>query len=181
MMMDDAQATPIEVVEVASEKDDQWQSLPVAARNIFAFTGAIWSTAIGIVVAIVFAAAVYTKYPNFWSVFQVSVSIIILSTFYGAWLGFNNWSCTRWKLDHEGMHVQRGRWWKRQTLVPRSRVQHLDIERGPLERGRGLATLNVHTAGTRTQAVSVPGLLDDDAVALRNALVPRVEEDRDDS
>jgi membrane protein YdbS with pleckstrin-like domain len=56
--------------------------------------------------------------------------------------------------------------------VPRSRVQHLDIERGPIERHFGLATLILHTAGTRRQAIRQSGLPDADAVALRDALVP---------
>jgi membrane protein YdbS with pleckstrin-like domain len=58
------------------------------------------------------------------------------------------------------------------VLVPRSRVQHLDIERGPIERQYGLATLVVHTAGTRQHAMRIAGLPDADAVALRDALVP---------
>ena len=66
----------------------------------------------------------------------------------------------------------RGQFWRREILVPRSRVQHLDIERGPIERHFGLATLIVHTAGTRLHALRQPGFLDADAVALRDALVP---------
>ena len=58
------------------------------------------------------------------------------------------------------------------VLVPRSRVQHLDVERGPLERQFALATLVVHTAGTQTAALRLSGLDDHDAVALRDALIP---------
>ena len=57
-------------------------------------------------------------------------------------------------------------------LVPRTRVQHLDIERGPIERHYELASLVVHTAGTRQHALRIAGLPDADAVALRDALVP---------
>jgi membrane protein YdbS with pleckstrin-like domain len=59
--------------------------------------------------------------------------------------------------------------------VPRTRVQHLDLERGPIERRHGLATLVVHTAGTRLYALRQSGLLDADAVALRDALLPEAE------
>ena len=81
-----------------------------------------------------------------------------------------------------GRHVRRqvyaNRAEPRALLVPRSRVQHLDIERGPIERRFGLATLVVHTAGTRLHALRQPGLLAADALALRDALLP--EADRDD-
>ena len=76
------------------------------------------------------------------------------------------------------LRVRRGVVWHKEILVPRSRVQHLDIERGPIERHFGLATLVVHTAGTRLHALRQPGLLDADALALRDALLP--EADRDD-
>jgi membrane protein YdbS with pleckstrin-like domain len=51
-------------------------------------------------------------------------------------------------------------------------VQHIDIERGPIERRFGLATLVVHTAGTRLNALRQSGFVDADAVALRDALLP---------
>jgi membrane protein YdbS with pleckstrin-like domain len=90
----------------------------------------------------------------------------------GAWLGRLRWKRTRWKLDAIGLHVRRGLFWHTEVLVPRSRVQHLDIERGPLERQFALGTLIVHTAGTQTHALRLSGLDDADAVALRDALIP---------
>jgi membrane protein YdbS with pleckstrin-like domain len=71
--------------------------------------------------------------------------------------------------------VRRGIVWHKEILVPRSRVQHLDLERGPIERHFGLATLVVHTAGTRMHALRQSGFLDDDAVALRDALLPEAD------
>ena len=71
--------------------------------------------------------------------------------------------------------MRRGIVWHKEVLVPRSRVQHLDLERGPIERHFGLATLVVHTAGTRVHALRQSGFLDDDAVALRDALLPETD------
>jgi membrane protein YdbS with pleckstrin-like domain len=90
----------------------------------------------------------------------------------GAWIAYRRWKSSAWKLDGTGLHFRRGRAWRKEVLVPRSRVQHLDIERGPIERRYGLATLIVHTAGTRQHALRIAGLEDADAVALRDALVP---------
>jgi membrane protein YdbS with pleckstrin-like domain len=58
-------------------------------------------------------------------------------------------------------------------------VQHLDIERGPIERRFGLATLVVHTAGTRLNAVRQPGFDEAAATRLRDALVPQEREHDD--
>ncbi|MBC7656214.1 MAG: PH domain-containing protein, partial [Frankiaceae bacterium] len=101
-----------------------------------------------------------------------AIGIVLACSGFGVWLGYRRWKFTFWKLDETGLHVKRGRLWRKEILVPRSRVQHLDIERGPIERHFGLATLTVHTAGTRLHALRQPGFLDADAVALRDALVP---------
>lgn len=95
----------------------------------------------------------------------------------GAWLGRLRWRHTRWKLDARGFHVRRGWIVRTEVLVPRSRVQHLDLERGPLERYVGLATLVIHTAGSQTPALRQAGLADADAVSLRDALLPATSHD----
>ena len=75
--------------------------------------------------------------------------------------------------DDEALYVRRGKTWFKQICLPRSRVQHLDFERGPLERRYGLATLVVHTAGTHERALRQTGLLLADAEYLRDVLVPK--------
>jgi uncharacterized protein len=86
---------------------------------------------------------------------------------------------TRYLLDGDGLRIRRGLCWRSETLVPRSRVQHMDLERGPVERGLGLASLVVHTAGTRTNAVRLAGVDASRARALRDALVDRAPGDDD--
>ena len=62
---------------------------------------------------------------------------------------------------HEGedeLQIRRGLLVRVRTIVPFGRVQHIDIAQGPVERPFGLATLILHTAGTRGAAVPLPGL-----------------------
>ncbi|WP_372016908.1 PH domain-containing protein [Pseudoxanthomonas sp. 10H] len=95
----------------------------------------------------------------------------------GAGIGLLRHRRIGWKLDAEGFATRRGGLWRTETLVPVSRVQHLDLERGPLERKLGLATLVVHTAGTRMAAVKLPLLALEDAEVLRAHLARQVEVD----
>ena len=97
---------------------------------------------------------------------------------WGAWLGHRRYRYTRWQLDAEGFSLRKGRMWQSDIRVPINRVQHLDLRRGPLERRYGLATLVIHTAGTRDSAVNVGGLADADAEALRDLLARQAEHDR---
>ena len=73
-------------------------------------------------------------------------------------------------LGDDRLRVVRGLWFRADTVVPFGRVQHIDIHQGALERGFGLATLTVHTAGTHNASVSLPGLAEADAAAMREAI-----------
>ena len=152
----------------------EWQALPTDAAQVAMIAGTLWGLAFGI------GIAAFIGWPllRAWSILSLLPTLglllvlVLLVTIAGIWLGYRGWKYSQWKLDETGMHVKRGRLWRKEILVPRSRVQHLDIERGPIERHFGLATLVVHTAGTRTHALRQAGFLDADAVALRDALVP---------
>ncbi len=57
---------------------------------------------------------------------------------------------------------------QRRIHIPLSRLQHVDIHRGPLERQLGLATLLLHTAGTSHALQTIPGLDPARAAQLRD-------------
>lgn len=151
-----------------------WQPLPPAAITVAGLVGAL----VAIPVCLgsgVLGSAMLDGWP---ARLGVGLALFVVVAALGAGLARAKVRRTHWKLDERGLQVRRGLVWKHELLVPRSRVQHLDIERGPIERRFGLATLVVHTAGTRMHALRQPGLRDADALALRDALLP--EADRDD-
>ena len=78
---------------------------------------------------------------------------------------------TRYRLDAHGVTIRRGVVWRTVTSVPTSRVQHTDVSRGPVQRYFDLATLVIHTAGTRDASVTLSGLGHRAALALRDRLV----------
>lgn len=78
---------------------------------------------------------------------------------------------TRYRLDAHGVTIRRGVVWRTVTSVPTSRVQHTDVLRGPVERYFDLATLIIHTAGTRNASVVLSGLGHRAALALRDRLM----------
>lgn len=77
----------------------------------------------------------------------------------------------RYRLDAHGVTIRRGIVWRTVTSVPTSRVQHTDVSRGPVERYFDLATLVIHTAGTRDASVALGGLGHRAALALRDRLI----------
>lgn len=158
-----------DAVAASPPPSDAWRPLAPAAAAVRAIAGAVT----GVIVAAGAAAVLLSALgPGLWLSLALVLTALLTGAAGGAWLGRLRWKQTRWKLDAIGLHVRRGLLWHAEVLVPRSRVQHLDIERGPLERQFTLATLIVHTAGTDTHALRLSGLDDADAVALRDALIP---------
>lgn len=152
--------------------DDGWQSLPPAARRVAGITGAITGLVVGTLVAVPVAVAVDAGLAlklTLGAALWLALPVLAL-----VWARVR-WRRTTWRLDERGLQVRRGVFWRKEVLVPRSRVQHLDLERGPIERHFGLATLVVHTAGTRMHALRQSGFFDADAVALRDALLPEAD------
>ncbi len=156
------------------ENVDHWQPLSANAAQVSMIGGTIQGLVMGAVAAVLITFPVRIAWPvfSFFGWVAAVVGAVLACLIFGIWLGYLRWKFTFWKLDETGLHVKRGKLWRSEILVPRSRVQHLDIERGPIERHFGLATLIVHTAGTRQHALRQAGLLDTDAVGLRDALVP---------
>lgn len=63
------------------------------------------------------------------------------------------------------------------TLVPYSRIQHLDIQQTFFERMMHLSSLIIYTAGSSGADISIPGLPEEYAEALRDELKTITSED----
>ena len=150
-----------------------WQALPARARLLFALGRAV-PLAMPTAVAGVFAFRLLDASP-----FLGGAAGAVLGAVFGLWLGARQFRHVAWRLDSDGLAIRRGRMWQRETRVPTTRVQHLDLKRGPWQRRRHLATLIVHTAGTRHSSVTVPHLDADDAERLRDVLGRQIDRDDD--
>jgi membrane protein YdbS with pleckstrin-like domain len=72
-----------------------------------------------------------------------------------------------YQISADRLRVVRGLLWRSDTVVPFGRVQHIDVNQGPLDRFFGIATLTLHTAGNHNASVSLPGLGEDLARTMR--------------
>lgn len=158
----------------APEVPTGWQPLPPRALPLSVIGGAL-----PLAMPAAVAGAIIARVFDVASPWLAAPALALAAALFGAWLGFKQHRSTAWRLDDEGLAVRRGRFWQRETRVPITRVQHLDLKRGPLQRSRRLATLVVHTAGTRHGAVTVPNLDADDAEHLRDRLGRQIDRDDD--
>jgi len=152
--------------------DSDWHGLDPAARSMMFWFG-IWPFLIPIIPASVLSLNLM---PSWWGL-CVLIPVALICLIIGVQFGRNRWHYTRWRLDDNGFHLRKGRWWQKEVFIPRTRVQHLDIHNGPMERSRGLATLVIHTAGTQSHALKQEGFRLETAQQLRDALIPQVQRD----
>ena len=75
-----------------------------------------------------------------------------------------------YQISDDRLRVVHGVMWHSDTVVPFGRVQHIDVDQGPVERALGIATLTLHTAGSHNASVSLPGLGHDLAVEMRETI-----------
>ncbi|GKS12399.1 membrane protein [Paenibacillus chitinolyticus] len=71
------------------------------------------------------------------------------------------------EVTEEELEIRSGWIWITNILVPMVRVQHVELERGPLQRHYGIAELKIVTAATTHR---IRGLSEDDAEALKHRL-----------
>ena len=91
------------------------------------------------------------------------------------------WSYDRWSY-HLGQNVfqlRHGVVWHVTVAIPLARLQHVDLHRGPVESRWGLATLELHTAGTRDASHRIPGLDATVADELRDRLIDAANQETD--
>lgn len=161
---------------VAWDGPDDWQPLPKRAYRVFLYVAllvAVVPAAFATLTMLKALAGRDWRWAAIAAVWAAAIGIAL-------WVARKRYRYTFWKLDDDGFAVRRGRLWQWETRVPTSRVQHLDLKRGPLERAHGLASLVLHTAGTRLSAVSISGLDDADAERLRDHFSRRIDRQDDD-
>jgi uncharacterized protein len=81
-------------------------------------------------------------------------------------------------MGSDRLRIVRGYMFYRDTVVPFGRIQHIDVDQGPIDRRYDLATLTVHTAGNHNSTVALPGLLHADALAMRETIRAAIRADQ---
>lgn len=137
---------------------------------------AFWSAALLVAAVILWSAGSFPAWATLllaggWV--AVSTAIALLSYRWPV-LHYRHTSYT---VDALGIEIRTGVYWRTVLAVPRSRVQHIDVSQGPLERSYGLGTLVIYTAGTAHSQVRLPGLEHQTALALRDHLLPAGDDD----
>ena len=149
---------------------DAFQKLPPAYRKQRFFIAGLLSLSAWLVF---FLALALSYFELEWPTGMV-VGIAIGAGAFSAWafllaeMGYRNMG---YLLRQHDISYRSGWLLRSQVTVPMSRIQHSEIFRGPLDRWLGLSTLRIYTAGSSGANLSIPGLQDETAQAIRSTLI----------
>lgn len=104
-------------------------------------------------------------------VFVAWLAFAALFTWLSLWRPGRLYQAWAYRIDEKVLETRSGLIFRILRLLPLSRLQHVDLHRGPLERAFGLASLVLHTAGTHEANITIPGLDEKEAVRLRDHLI----------
>ena len=130
------------------------------------FTAAIGAVSLGVLVIRILTERTPVLFLVVWLVF------VLLGAWHAVRWPVRAYEHTSFRVDDLGIEIRRGVYWRVVINVPRSRVQHIDVSQGPLERRYGLGTLVIYTAGTVHAKVELEGLEHGRALRIREHLLP---------
>ena len=102
-----------------------------------------------------------------WAFVVVVVTLAVVAWL--SWLIGRQVRAVGYCLRSDDLLVVSGIAFRRLVVVPFGRMQLVDVQRGPIDRHFGLASVQLHTAAATSDA-SIPGLTPDEAAALRDRL-----------
>ena len=83
----------------------------------------------------------------------------------------------KYRLFDKNLTYQEGVLVHNETVVPFSRIQHVEIDEGPLERYFSLATLSVYTAGDSGKDLKISGLRIDLAQEIKDYITNYIKDE----
>ena len=108
----------------------------------------------------------YTKYvAGVVAILYVLNSILII-------LGF------KWKgyiIREKDIIYRKGLIFRKRVHIPFNRVQHCEVAQHLIERGVNLSKLKIYTAGGSKSDLSIPGLLQEDALKMKQHILKKLE------
>jgi uncharacterized protein len=142
------------------------QRLPSEARSYFVTAGLAWSVPAAVGAVVVAAALTRADLPGFvpWVVAVAGLLAVLVG---GVALPLARWRLWRYEVRDEEIDLLRGALVVRRTLVPMTRVQHVDTRRTVLSDMFELRSVTVHTAAG---SHDIPALRSGEAAAIRDRI-----------
>lgn len=156
--------------------DIQFESLELNYQKVsIYFTAFFFMAAIIIYLGIgIFVEELFAS-PLIWIV----VGGWILVACFFIFLSYKSYFYEGFALREKDVVYKSGMWFRSTIIVPFNRVQHCEINQGPIDRYFGLSELSLFTAGGSSSDLNIPGLSQETAAKLKQFITNKVAHDED--
>ena len=96
------------------------------------------------------------------------LSIIVILSFISSYFGFFQMA---YALRSRDILFKKGLIFRKTTIIPFNRIQHCEVNHGPIDRMFNLASLKVFTAGGQSSDLEIPGLTDVKAQMIKDYII----------
>ena len=100
------------------------------------------------------------------------ITILFIYTIFIKIIGFKR---RKFLVREKDISYKKGVFYKKITTVPFNRIQHVEIDQGPISRFFNLASLSVFTAGDSSDDLKVNGLLKDEAQQIKEYISNQID------
>ncbi len=154
---------------ILGEVDDESEltKLHPNYKFLMRFGAIIWGLIL-VVAAIVADEVLSSEFG--WPFGLITGPVLLLALFLIIRIPNSRYNARGYQISRDRLRVVRGILWHSDTVVPFGRVQHIDVDQGPIERAMGIATMTLHTAGSHNASVQLPGLGHELAVTMREEI-----------
>lgn len=122
--------------------DKQYKKVEASAKKMWVIDGIIESIVLMIIASLIYHFA--KKYVSYWPLVLAAI-VSFLSIFVDPFIEYKQWG---YCITDEKVEFKHGIYYKKKIIIPISRIQHLTIKQGPLQKKFRLATLEIYTAGS---------------------------------
>lgn len=166
-----ARGSPAPLPVNAPEASAEFRQLHPALRKVWTLAGLLTTVVMAVIVGPVehFWLADVSGWPL--PAYALTGIVFLIFAVYALLYPSLRYRAWRYAVRPHDVLLEYGVVWRMRRCIPRLRIQHVDIESGPIDRGFGMVKLSLYTAGTASAVGTIPGLLPEDAEALRETLL----------
>jgi hypothetical protein len=161
----------IDLASLPRVEDVEFQALASAALKVRLIN---WGIIQGLLlIGMVISLLVLRKELTIWH-FAGIPTAWALQAWYFMWMAHNRYRAEGYALRENDIMHKKGHWWKTQLTVPYLRIQHIELEQGPIARYFGLGAVTVYTAGDSSGDLSISGIAYEEAERIKAFIAKKV-------